>query len=147
MHTYQYIYIAMFAVLLIPKASRYGAFVFLAAFAIYVTFILPIDSANYYKLSALKDFIISLLLMRCYFLIGFLSFVTIAANTYGFMIYEYGYDPDSYDIICLIIITLQLILLTTRGLLNGNNISACKLWVVKFISRFRLVRPSNFDGL
>jgi hypothetical protein len=53
------------------------------------------------------------------------------------MIYEYGYDPYSYDIMCFIIITLQIILLMTGGLLNGVNRSALPFWLVRIV---------DFDG-
>lgn len=138
MYFYQYLYIGLFFILLNFKASRFAALIFLFSFSIYISFILNIESNEwYYKLSAFKELIVGFILIKRYFWVAFLSVLLIAVNSYGFMIYEYGYDPYSYDIMCFIIITLQIMLLTTRGLLNGVNRSVLPFWLVRLV---------NFDG-
>ena len=127
MYFYQYLYIGLFLFLLKFKASRFAALIFLISFSIYFPFIMPMDGEYYYRISALKDFVMFLILINRHFWVAILSFVLIITNSYGFMIYEYGYDPYSYDIMCFIIITLQIILLMTGGLLNGVNRSALPL--------------------
>ena len=121
MTIYQFVFIGAFIALLFPKQSRVAAVVTLAFNAIYFTFIIDLDWTQYYLYSATLNTMLGVILFRWYRVVATLSFLLIPVNIIGYLLCKYYYEPTIYDNMCLIIILLQIITLTLRGLLNGTN--------------------------
>lgn len=111
--------IGAFIALLIPAQSRLAALVILAFNIIYFNFIIDLAWDDYYLYSATLNTILGVTLYKKYRVVAILSFSLIIVNYIGYLLSYNYYEPTIYDIMCLIIILLQIIMLTIRGLLNG----------------------------
>lgn len=116
---WQFYFIGAFIALLLPKQSRFAAFVILVFNAIYFNYIISLDWTKYYLYSATLNTILGVILFKRYKLVATLSFLLIPINFIGYMLCLNYYDPYIYDNMCLIIILLQIIILTSRDLLDG----------------------------
>jgi hypothetical protein len=121
MNTIDLFIIGAFIALLIPSQSRLAAKFILISYAIYFNFIIDLAWDDYYLYSATLNTILGVTLYRQYRVVAILSFSLIIANYIGYLLCLNRYEPTIYDNICLIIILLQIIMLTIRGLLNGIN--------------------------
>jgi len=119
MTIYQVAFIGAFIALLIPSQSRPAALTILFFNAIYFSFIIDLAWDDYYLYSATLNTILGVTLYKRYRVVAILSFSLIIVNYIGYLLAFNYYDPTIYDNICLIIILLQIIMLTIRGLLNG----------------------------
>lgn len=116
---WQLYFIGAFIALLIPRQSRLAAFIILSFSVIHFNFIVPLDWTEYYLYSATLNTVLGVILFRWYKLVATLSFLLIPVNILGYLLCKNYYEPTIYDNMCLIIILLQIIMLTIRGLLNG----------------------------
>lgn len=135
------IIILLYVLLLIPKASRFGAFVLIIETIIYYLFIKELPGEYYYSACAFLAAITAFVLSKTYLLTSVLLFSLISVNFFGWVLYENYYDPDLYDIIYAIITVAIALSIIPRGLINGvyNRIGAL------FI-KYTLVRPTNSNG-
>jgi len=137
MNIIQCVFIVAFVVLLIPERSRLAAIVILVFNLIYFQFILPLDWEVYYHFSATLNTLLGVILYYRYKSVAILSFLLIPINVIGYLLCKNYYDPFIYDNMCFVVIALQIILLTVRGLTDGTS------WGGK---RNSLVFLANFDS-
>ena len=134
MYTYQYIFILIFFLLLFVKCSRFAALIFISSYFIYVPFILDLSGERYYDACALMELIKGYLLNISNKLVSYLCYVLIVINFLGFAMYENYMDPLPYDIICSIILAVQIILLIIRPLTNGSYRTLIPHWMVRVVN-------------
>ncbi len=111
--------IGAFIALLYPEQSRFAAKHILILNYFYFSFMFNADWDVYYLYSATLCTILGVSLYKRYRVVAILSFLLIPVNYIGYLLSFNYYEPTIYDNICLIIILLQIIMLTIRGLLNG----------------------------
>ena len=145
MTTSNLIIVLLFLMLTIPNGSRKAAFVYLIFYSFYIPWVVPLAAENdtgkyYYLLTSTFNFVVMSLLISKYFWVGFLSFVLIPVNFFGWILYENYYPPTTYDNIAKTIIFIQIVLLIVRGL-NGLNHIYSRLPYGDW-----LVRAANLNG-
>ncbi len=112
--------IGMLFLLAFNKETRFASFVFLASFFVYWLFVLDLSGEYYYSAAALVELARGYALNKRYRVVAYLAYSLILINFFGWVLYESGEDPIVYDIICAIVLITQIMLLTLRGLLNGD---------------------------
>lgn len=130
MYIYQYVLMAAFCGLLFKKETRFASIVFLFGWSIYYVITLDLDAVYYYAASATIETAIGFTLNKRYRLVSYLGYSLIIVNLYGFYLYENKIQPQSYDIIYAMISTLQILILITRGFVNGNYRTTFEYWLV-----------------
>ena len=136
-NTYQLVFIGAFIALLLPKETRFAAVAILAFNAVYFSFIIDKEWTSYYHWSATINTLLGIILYFKYRAVAILSFLLIPINIIGYLLCKNYYDPFIYDNMCFIVILLQILLLTVRGLTDGTS------WGDK---RNPLVFLANFDS-
>ncbi|MAO21779.1 MAG: hypothetical protein CMJ25_13610 [Phycisphaerae bacterium] len=123
MNTYQVLFIGAFFALTIPKQTRFASSIIIFFNVVYFLFVIDLDWVEYYLYSATLNAVLGVILFffNCR-LVGLLSFFLIPANILGYVLCKNYYDPFVYDTMCAIIILLQILVLTIRGLTDGADI-------------------------
>jgi len=113
-----FIVLAIF-LLTFNKASKSDAFVLFRAYLIYQFAIVDLPAEAYYSCTAFMNLIVGIILHHRNVSGALCSYSLIFVNCLGFYLW-YKYSPPTlYDNISLIILILQLVAITPRGLLNG----------------------------
>jgi len=120
MYDYQYYILAAFCVLIFFKESRCAALTIFIGLVVYYNFVFDLSAVIYYSLSATIAAIVGFVLNSRYRLISYLNYSLILANLLGLLLYNNGFKPPPYDIICAIIYTVQVLLLIIRTWRNGR---------------------------
>ena len=121
MSTLQYIIIFFYFLLLLSRKSRQGALVMLLSFFAYGVVINNFSWEYYYASAGLLQLVLVMALSKRYLSASVCSLLLIVVNFYGFVICYNYYPPVSYDIACAAILIIQLLLIASKGLLNGIN--------------------------
>ena len=69
-----------------------------------------------------------------YLAISLLSYSLILINFIGFIMFEFYIEPLVYDIVCAIVLTLQILILSTRLLSNGIYRNAIPQLLVRIVN-------------
>ena len=120
--------------LILNGAVRYAALVLSLSFVFYAIFILNLSGEYYYAACAGLELLKGFLLNKKYRLVSYLCYLLILINYSGWVLYEFSYDPFVYDILCSVILIMQVALLIMQGLLNGVNRSYRHIFVVRLIN-------------
>ncbi len=107
--------------LLIPKASRDAAIVLIVGKSIYYMFIVGISPLLYYSLAATLNLFMGNALRYEYKIPAICAYVLIPVNVLGFYLWVNYYPPDLYNVISVIIITIQLIAISMRLITHGSS--------------------------
>lgn len=118
MFLYQYTIMALITTLLLNKAARSGAMFVLGSYLVYLLFV-GVDGGWYYCYSA------TLCLVVGHFLEGknkgaaICSYLLVATNVIGFFIWSAFYSPIVYNVISMVLLTIQALTIIPRGKPNG----------------------------
>jgi len=107
--------------LLINKASRSGAIILIIGKGIYYLAIVGISPLLYYSLAASLNLIMGLFLHDEYKMPALCAYLLVPVNVLGFYLWYDYYPPDLYNVISVIILSIQLLLLSTRILTHGRS--------------------------
>ena len=117
-----YLFITVYFILLLKSKSRQGAFIMLLSFFVYEWFVLGIGWEYYYALSATINTITLMVLSRRYFYAAMCSGLLIVINFYGFAVCYSRGSLDFYNNIFVVVLFVQLLLIASKGLLNGISV-------------------------
>ena len=139
MHTHKYI-IMLVLFMYFYKASSKGAFIILCGYFVYsllVIYDIPAESyIYYYSCASLINLVVGYFLHKVNKLAALCSYSLVFINIYGAYIW-YQYLPhDNYDNISLVVLLVQLITITPRGLING----------LRRDSKYTVAKPHGFDS-
>lgn len=136
MYIYQYICLAVFGCLLFNKTLRFPAIVFLLGWCFYFIYlgIKPPKDPYYYLVAATIETTIAYLLNNKFRLVSYLGYSLILVNIFGYCLFINEMKPTLYDIIYSIITVSQVLLLISRGLLDGINGSYKYGWAIRFVN-------------
>ena len=121
MNTVDWAILVICVLLLINKATREGAFIFISAKVIYSLFIIDTSATFYYSLTAALNLISGMFLQYKYKMAAICAFLLVPVNVLGFYLWVNYYPPDLYNVISVIIIVIQLIAISTRLLTHGSS--------------------------
>ena len=126
------------------KASSKGAFILMCGYFVYsllVIYDIPAESyIYYYSCAALINLVVGYLLQRTNKLAAMCSYALVFINIYGSYLWYQYLPPDNYDNISLVVLLIQLITITPRGLINGLKRN-------RFYSKYFVVESHGFDSL
>jgi hypothetical protein len=105
--------------LLLNKASKSDAFVLFVAYSFYQLFIVDLGAIYYYSCTSLLNLSVGLVLHHKNKYAAICSYSLIFVNILGFFLWYQYLPPTIYDNISLVILIIQLITITPKGLLNG----------------------------
>lgn len=125
------------------KASSKGAFILLCGYFVYslLVFIdIPADSYNYYySCASFINLVVGYILQKHNKCAAVCSYALVFINIYGSYLWYQYLPPDNYDNISLVVLLIQLITITPRGLLNGLRRD-------KVHREHALAKPTSFDS-
>lgn len=108
------------------KASDKGAFYLLLAYlAYYVLLYIDIPASqymHYYSLSAMLSLLCGMALQRCNIKAALCSYIMVFVNIFGAALWYNYREPCLYDTISALVLALQMILITPKGVINGLRI-------------------------
>lgn len=133
-----YLFITVYFILLLKSKSRQGALIMLLSFFIYEWLVLGISWEYYYALAATLNMALLMVLSRRYIYAAVCSGLLIVINFYGFAVCYSRGSLDFYNNISVVVLFIQLLLIASKGLLNGISVRGS-------IESF-LVRVHNITG-
>ena len=134
MYIYQYVFVVVFICLVFNKSTRFASLVFLCSYVFYYSLILDLSGNSYYHACAAMELVKGYVLNGRYLAISLLSYSLILINFIGFIMFEFYIEPLVYDIVCAIVLTLQILILSTRLLSNGIYRNAIPQLMVRIVN-------------
>lgn len=121
---YHYIILSVIVAIMI-KAPNHGAFILLCGigFDALIEFI-GIDKASYgyyYSIMCVANLLVGILLHKEFKIAAFCAYLLVPVNLLGFYLWVKYYPHDLYNVICAIILTIQLLAILPKGLSNGRG--------------------------
>jgi len=123
MINYQWVLVFIIYLLLMNKVSNTDASILLSAYVSYQLLVIPLDTL-YYSCSALLNLLVGSALHKRNKPAAICSYSLVLCSVFGYALWLGYYEPYIYDKICLLILLIQILTITPKGLLNGlrNNI-------------------------
>jgi hypothetical protein len=137
MTIYDIAMIVVCLLLLINKASREGALILIIGKAVYYLFIIDVSPLLYYSLAATLNLVMGVFLHYEYKISALCAYLLVPVNVLGFYLWYDYYPPDLYNVISVIILTIQLIWVATRILTHGRS---------RYSDKHSLAFPAGFDS-
>ena len=134
MYLWQYILLAGFSCLLLFKAVRFPAIIFIAGWLFYLVFIIDIATQYKYMACGTIELSIAYALNSRFRVVSWLGYLLILVNVYGLILFKSGYSPLTYDVIYAIISITQFIFLLARLSPNGLNRLPAKHFMVRLVN-------------
>jgi len=119
MNIWQVIIFLLIFLLIFNEASRYDAFILFVAYSFYQLSIVDLDAIYYYSCASLLNLSVGFILHHKNKYAAICSYSLIFVNILGFFLWYQYLPPTIYDNISLVILIIQLITITPKGLLNG----------------------------
>ena len=129
MNFHNYIFIGLFTLFLLSSKTRSTAFVLLFVYLAYFTVCLQLHGLDRYAAISTLELIAGYSLLKIKpiqdLLIAKTFFTAVFANVIGGCLYQGYYPPIYYDIMCITIMVIQIIILTYRIFKRGKLINRC----------------------
>jgi len=119
MNTEQWFLFSVITLLLFNGASRSGAFILFVAYCFYEKNIVDLSATYYYSGSSLLNLIVGLTLFHERKAAAICSYFLVILNVFGYLLWYGYYPPAIYDNIALIILSMQLVFILPKGMVNG----------------------------
>lgn len=121
MNDFDIVVICVCVLLLAMKATREGALILLASNLIYFVLIIDTKWTVYYSVLALLNIVTGIFLQDKYKISAFCSYSLVIVSVLGFWLRYKNYPPDLFNVICWIILSIQLIFFIPRILSHGRD--------------------------
>ena len=115
----QWCVFSIITILVFIKASKSDAFILFSGYLFYIWFIVDVNGVYYYSCSAILNLIIGLNLHFINKRAAICSYLLVIVYLLGVLLWYGYYEPTLYDNISILILVIQLITITPKGLLNG----------------------------